>query len=290
MKTNRPALVRLLCLFACLTFNAAAADKDKKTSAPAEPVEVVSTGQWTHQELKRFPAKEANQGVVADDKFLYVITNTAIGKYDKTTFERVGGWEEEKGGPFIHMNAGIIHEGKLLCAHSNFPGVPMTSSIEIFDPQKMTHVGTRSFGIDSGSLTWIAPHEGGWLACFAHYSKSQPQTGRGPSSTELVRFDAEWRRTGGWVFPQGIIDIFGGSSCSGGSISAGGDIFITGHDAKQLCVLRFPEAGSILQWTDTIPMTAEGQSFSWDPVQPGIFYGIVKKTKEVVVSRIEKAK
>lgn len=249
-------------------------------------IKIVSTGKWQHEELKRFTAAEANQGVVADDQFLYVISNVEIGKYRKDTFERVAGWKEAKGGPFIHLNAGMIHEGKLYCAHSNFPGVPMTSSIEIFDPATMRHVGTHSLGIDSGSLTWIDWHDGHWFACFAHYSKDKPKTGRDPSWTELVRFDSEWRRTGGWVFPAGILQIFGGSSSSGGTIAKDGTVFITGHDAKQLFVLRFPEAGSVMQWVDTIPISAEGQSFSWDPVKPDLFYGIVKKTKEVIVSRI----
>lgn len=249
-------------------------------------LDVISTGQWQHEEVQRFPAKEANQGVVADDEYLYVISNVEIGKYRKDTFERVGGWKDIKGGPFIHLNAGIMHQGKLYCAHSNFPGVPMTSSIEIFDPVSMQHIGTHSLGIASGSLTWIVWHENHWLACFAHYSKSKAQTGRDPSWTELVRYDAEWRRTGGWTFPPGIIQIFGGSSSSGGSIAEDGTLFITGHDAKQLFVLKFPAAGSVLKWIDTIPMSAEGQAFSWDPKAPNRFYGIIKKTREVVVSRI----
>ncbi|TDU64560.1 hypothetical protein EI77_04010 [Prosthecobacter fusiformis] len=257
----------------------------EKADSKEQPV---STGKWHHEEIKRFTSPEANQGVVADGEFIYVITNTAIGKYRKDTLERVGEWKEEKNGPFIHMNSGIIHEGKLMCAHSNFPGTPMTSSIETFDPVTMTHIGTYSLGIASGSLTWIAWHEDHWYACFAHYSKSSPQTGRDPMWTELVRFDTEWRRTGGWVLPPRIIEIFGGSSCSGGSISPEGTVFITGHDAKQLFVLRFPKAGSVMDWVDTVSISAEGQAFSWDPVKPGIFYGIVKKTKEVVISKIEK--
>jgi outer membrane protein assembly factor BamB len=259
---------------------ASAADKGK----PELPL--VSTGKYQHEELKRFVAPEANQGVVVDAEFIYVITNTAIGKYRKDTFERVGEWKEDKGGPFIHMNAGIMHQGKLMCAHSNFPGVPMTSSIETFDPVTMTHVGTHSLGIDSGSLTWFAWHKGHWYACFAHYSRSKAGTGRDPLWTELVRFDSEWRRTGGWIFPPRILEIFGGSSCSGGSISPDGTVFITGHDAKQLFVLKFPQAGSVMEWVDTVPITAEGQAFSWDPVKPGVFYGIIRKTKEVVISKI----
>ena len=278
-----PAFLGLSLSLTLLTCYVHGADS---ATAPASPV--ISTGQWQHEELKRFPAKEANQGVVADDEYLYVISNVEIGKYRKDTFERVGGWKDAKDGPFIHLNAGLMHEDKLYCAHSNFPGVPMTSSIEIFDPVSMQHIGTHSLGIAPGSLTWIVWHEDHWLACFAHYAKNQPKTGRDPSWTELVQYDAEWRRTNGWTFPAGIVEIFGGSSSSGGSITSDGTLFITGHDAKQLFVLKFPTAGSVLKWVDTIPMSAEGQAFSWDPKEPNLFYGIIKKTREVVISRISR--
>ncbi|MBB5037311.1 hypothetical protein [Prosthecobacter dejongeii] len=276
--------MKSLCLAISLALFSPAFAADKAEEA----LPLITTGIWKHEELKRFKAPEANQGVAADAEHIYVITNRALGKYRKDTLARVGEWKDEKGGPFIHMNSGIIHEGKLWCAHSNFPALPMTSSIEIFDPVAMKHVGTYSFGIAPGSLTWIARHQDHWYACFAHYSKDRPKTGRDPAWTELVRYDDQWRRTSGWVFPSGILEIFGGSSCSGGSIAADGTLFITGHDAKQLFVLRFPTAGSVLEWTDTIPITAEGQAFSWDPTQPGYFYGIIKKTREVVVSRIRR--
>ncbi|HEY1081793.1 MAG TPA: hypothetical protein VGE29_05995 [Prosthecobacter sp.] len=266
---------------------APAGDKARATETENAP-SIVSTGLWKHQELGRFKAAEAKQAVIAGDRYLYVLSNTAIGKYRKDTHERVAEWKQPKGGPLIHLNAGIYHEGKLWCAHSNFPGIPMTSSIEVFDAETLAHTGTHSLGIAPGSLTWITRHQGRWYACFAHYSKDKPRTGRDPSWTELVCFDDEWRRTAGWVFPPGIVEIFGGSSSSGGSISPTGDIFITGHDAPQLFVLRFPEAGSVLTWEDTFPIAAEGQAFSWDPADPALLYSILRRTQEVIISRVEK--
>jgi hypothetical protein len=53
--------------------------------------------------------------------------------------------------------------------------------------------------------------------------------------------------------------------------------------------VKFPESGSILKWTDTIPISAEGQAFSWDPAKPEILYTINKATSEVIVSRIAPA-
>lgn len=241
---------------------------------------------WTHQELRRFKADEAKQGVAADEEFLYVISNVAIGKYRKTTGEKVAEWKQEKGGPLSHLNAGIVHDGRLYCAHSNYPHLPATSSVEIFDPDAMTHVGNVSLGIAPGSLTWVNFHDGHWFACFAHYSKDRPTTGRDPAWTEVVRYDAVWRRTEAWVFPPPVIEVFGGSSCSGGAIGSDGLLFATGHDAKILFALEFPKSGAILKLVAQIPITAEGQAFCWDPTDPTIFYGIVRSTSEVVVSRI----
>ena len=254
--------------------------------ATAVGVAVLGADGWRHEELRRFPAAEANQGVAADEQFVYAITNRAIGKYRKDTGRRVGGWQDPKGGPFIHLNAGVVCKGRLYGAHSNFPAVPMVSSVEIWDTATMEHVGTHSFGIDVGSLTWIDQRDGHWFACFAQYTKDKSKTGRDPAWTEVVQFDDQWRRAGGWVFPSGIIERFGGASCSGGAFGPEGLLFTTGHDAKELYVLGLPSAGSVLQWKDTIPISAEGQAFCWDPVEPSILYSISRHKREIIVSRV----
>lgn len=267
---------------AAAAWNTAGAEKPVGTPAKAP----VSTGTWRHQELRRIAAREASQGVAVDGQFLYAISNSAVGKYRKDTGERVGGWEGPKGGPIIHLNAGIGRRKRLYCAHSNFPAVPMVSSIEIWDTRTMQHVSTHSLGIDAGSLTWFAWPESHWYACFAHYAASQPQTGRGPAWTQLIKFDDQWRRVGGWVFPANLIERFGEYSSSGGAFGPGGFLFITGHSAKELYVLEFPEAGSVMKWVDTIAISAEGQAFVFDPANLDILYSISRGTREVIVSRI----
>jgi hypothetical protein len=246
------------------------------------------TGAWKHEELRRFPAPEANQGVAVDDRFFYAITNAAIGKYRKDTGERVMGWQGEKGGPITHLNAGLFRDGKLYCAHSNYPHLPATSSVEVFDPATMEHVDSHSFGIAPGSLTWIDRRGEQWFACFAHYAKDRPRTGRGPEFTEIVRFDDRWRREAGWVLPQPVLDVFGGSSSSGGAFGPAGRLFITGHDAPTLFVLEFPKMGGVMQLVDTIPISAHGQAFAWDPMDGEVLYSISRATKEVIVSRVRK--
>ena len=142
-------IVSFLCLLPLAVFTA-----ESVVPAPAAP----SAGGWRYVEIRRFPAPEARQGVTADNDFLYIISNHALGKYRKDTGTRVCGWECPKGEPLTHLNAGIVRKGRLYCAHSTFPGVPMLSSVEIWDTATMKHSGSHSFGRTDGSLTWIDRH------------------------------------------------------------------------------------------------------------------------------------
>jgi hypothetical protein len=243
-------------------------------------------GEWTHEELRRFKAAEANQGVAVDEEHFYAITNTAIGKYRKSDGERVAAWAQPKGGPLVHMNAGVVRDGKLYCAHSNYPAHPAVSSVEIFDTVTLRPVGSHSLGIAPGSLTWIAWHEDRWYACFAHYAKDKAVTGKDSSWTELVRYDAQWRREAGWVFPKSVVEKFGGDSASGGAFGKDGLLYITGHTLPEMYVLRLPAMGSVLENVGTIAITAQGQAFTFDPADAGMLYSIQRRSREVIVSRI----
>ena len=99
------------------------------------------------EEVRRFSAEEARQGVAVDDRHFYAISNRQIGKYDKQSGERVGSWEGAPDGPIIHLDSGVVLDGRLYCAHSNYPGVPMVSSIEVFETATLEHVESHSFGI-----------------------------------------------------------------------------------------------------------------------------------------------
>jgi len=273
----------LLSLFLLLPGFGLAADP-VATPASAGP----GPGNWQFTELRRHPAVEARQGVAVDQDYFYVISNHALGKYHKATGERVAGWECPEGEPLIHLNAGVVHEGRLYCAHSNYPGVPNQSSVEIWDTATMKHIGSRSFGLYGGSLTWLDRRDGRWVACFVSYASRGGEPGRGPEWSRLVEFDDEWRQTGGWGFPGDLVAMLSmrGYSCSGGAFGPGGFLYVTGHDEKELYVLAMPEAGPTLQWVATIPMSAEGQAFGWDPVEPGVFYSLLKRAREVIVGRV----
>jgi len=270
--TRRGMLLGMAGAFCAASVSGIAAEADK--------------AKWKHEELRRIPATEANQGVAVDGEFFYAITNKAIGKYRKDTGEKAASWTAAKDEPFIHLNAGIVHEGKLYCAHSNFPRTPMVSSVEMWDTATLKHVGRHSFGQYIGSLTWLDRKDGHWIACFVHYAKNGGEAGRGPEQTRIVQFDNDWKEMAKWSLPPSLIKKFGDYSSSGGAFGPEGKLFITGHDAKELYVLEFPKTGSVMEWVGTVPISAEGQAFNWDKKEAGMLYSISRKPKEVIVSRV----
>ena len=274
------AIISLLLLVAV----AAGAAEEK----PSPAIGKLTTPGWAYTEVRRFKAPEAGQGVAVDRDFFYAINNHTIGKYRKATGERVAGWEGGAAGEIIHLNAGSIIGGKLYTVHSNYPGVPMLSSLEIFDPATLTPAGSHSFGRMDGSFTWLDRRDNRWIACFVHYGNRGAEPNRDGAWTQIIAFDDEWRRTGGWALPPDLNARFGGRgySASGGAFGPGGFLYLTGHDNPELYVVDFPKAGSVLKWIATLPFPSEGQAFCWDPHEPGTLWSILKKTKEVIVGRV----
>ena len=242
---------------------------------------VMTAAETQSTDLRRFKAAEANQGVAVDAQHFYAITNHAIGKYRKDNGERVAGWEGAKDGRIKHLNAGVVLDGKLYCAHSNFPGIPEESSVEIWDTATMQPVDKHGFENPPGSLTWVDRRDGAWFACFAHYRKTSD-----PAKSCVVKYDAQWHEQARWSFPAKLIEKFADMSSSGGSFGPGGHLYVTGHDAKELYVLDVPASSGELKWISTIPISAAGQAFAWDRHEDGVLYSIQRKTKEVIVSRI----
>ena len=238
------------------------------------------------QELRRFAAAEARQGVAVDAHHFYAIGNREIGKYDKRTGERVDHYVNPKGGGIHHLNSGIVFAGRLYCANSNYPGVPMLSSIEVFDTETLDHVASHSFGMLPGSATWIDRRDGLWWVGFGNYEGRGGIPGRGTEWTEIALYDDQWRRVGGYGFPVEALEHFGTRSNSGSAFGPDGLLYATGHDEAELYVLRIPEAGPALEFVEVLSVTAEGQGIAWDPSDSRVLYTIVRSTREVVTSRL----
>ncbi|CAG5072377.1 hypothetical protein DYBT9623_04133 [Dyadobacter sp. CECT 9623] len=243
----------------------------------------------TVTEISSFQVAEAKQAVAVDADFFYAINNSTISKYSKKDAKLIKTWDGEKEG-IKHLNSGVVIKGKLYCANTNYPEIPMASSIEIFDVKTMQHIGNHSFGIaPHGSLTWIDQKDGFWWAGFAHYAGKEASEGRDVRWTALVKYDMEWRELESWVFPKNLIALFTPKSNSGGGWGNDGKLYCTGHDRPELYVLKIPKSGYTLEHLATLPAPVEGQGIAFDQsVKSGVvLYGIKRSANAVTVSKID---
>ena len=231
--------------------------------------------------VETFSCPNATQGVAVDDESFYAISNQSISKYSLKG-DSITTWSESDPRLIKHFDGGIVVDGLLYCSHSNYPEVPMASSIEVFDPRTMRHVRTISLGIDSGSCTWVVRGVDCWYVCFAHYDRSGHNAGgevlKDASWTQIVQFDNDWHRLQGWILPKELLDELHPHSLSGG-LFIDGKFYCTGHDAQKLFVLEFPPYGMRLQLTDTIGIPFHGQGIAID--SRGALWGIDRTKKQV---------
>ncbi|MCP4642248.1 MAG: hypothetical protein GY851_17520 [bacterium] len=244
----------------------------------------------SREPLREFEAPDADQGVAVDADHVYVIDNTIVAKHDKYTGELVKRWAADEAHPLIHMNSGMVRDGTLYCAHSNYPRLPMTSSVEMWDTATLEHVGSHSFGVTDGSLTWMDWHNGFWWGCFAHYDGKGGEPGKDHTWTRLVQFNSEWCPLQPWVFPKDVLGRFAPHSCSGGAWGSDGLLYVTGHDRSELYTLELPESGSVLRYMRTVSFPVEGQAIAFDRAGTGLLYGLRRSTSEVVAADAPDAK
>ena len=240
-------------------------------------------------EIRSFQVTEAKQAVAVDADHFYVINNSTITKHTKSDGKQVAVWDGSKEG-IKHLNSGVVIKGKMYCANTNYPEIPMASSIEIFDVKSMQHIGNHSFGIaQHGSLTWIDQRDGFWWCGFAHYSGKEASEGRDTRWTAVVKYDPEWRQLESWVFPKHIIALFSPKSNSGGAWGADGLLYCTGHDEQDLYVMRLPKSGFTLEHVRTLPAPMHGQGIAMDHWIKGkqIIYGVNRAEKKVIAAEIK---
>lgn len=237
----------------------------------------------TVTERTRFSAPNATQAVAVDSLYFYAISNSKIVKHRKSD----GSVVFEKTYPFKHLNGGIIIDDKLYCANSNFPEVPMASSLEIFDPETLNHIDSHSFGIFAGSFTWIDRWDGDWYLMFVHYENYAQERDKGVAYSTLIRMDGEFRQKGGWILPDTLVERLRPESISGGSFTEDGQLYLSPHHHEEVYVCRIPKGGYEIELLKTIPVPFQGQGLAWDRYQPGILWGMRRDTREVISIKIE---
>jgi endonuclease/exonuclease/phosphatase family metal-dependent hydrolase len=218
---------------------------------------------------RTLPAPEAHQAAAADDRFVYAITNTQVAKYDRGTGRRVA----VSSGAAKHLNSGFVWQGKLYCAHSNYPQTPEQSELLVLDLESMQLTTFRDFGNYGGSLTWAVHHDGQWWCFFAKY-------GADNAGSFLVRFSPEWTEERRWTLPPEILPKLGRNSLSGG-LWDGDTLLTTGHDDPVVFRLRVPANGTVLELVETLPVPFTGQGIAVDPVTGGLV-GIHRARKQLV--------
>jgi hypothetical protein len=233
------------------------------------------------EQIAELTVLEANQGVGVDDRYFYAVDNQAIAQYDKATGKLVKQWQGQKEGPIVHLDGAMVMDGKLYAAHSNYPGWPMTSSVEIFDADTLEHVGTHDFGVRWGSLTWVDWHDDHWWMTFANYDQ-EIGPGRTPyggkASTVVIEMTEGFEPVRSWTLPKEVLDRFEDMSNSGGSWGPDGFLYLSGHDPAEVYKMALPEAGSVLKLVEIVPLNIRGQGIAWDRTQPGVIYGIIRAT------------
>lgn len=215
------------------------------------------------------PAVEANQAAAADEDFVYAITDNQVAKYDRKTQKRVG----VSKGPAKHLNSGFLWEGRLYCAHSNYPLTPEESQIMVLHPKRMELTTFKDFGNYGGSLTWAVRHEGHWWCNFAKYADDN-------AKTFLVQLDGDWKEKGRWTYPKEVLGKLGRYSLSGG-IWRDGVLLVTGHDDPVFFRLGLPKEGTVLEYLGKESAPFTGQGFAHDPGTGGLVG--IQRGKRLVV-------
>jgi hypothetical protein len=218
-------------------------------------------------------APEALQAAAADERFVYAVDSRVIAKYDRATGERMAA----STGEATHLNSAFLWEGKLYCAHSNYPRKPEHSEIKVLEPDTMKLTTFKDFGASPGSLTWVVREGEFWWCTFAYYGTEN-------AKTRLVKFDAAWRELDAWVYPPDVVKQLGNYSISGG-LWHQGKLLATGHDRRAIYQFQLPKTGEVLDWSGTIQSPFPGQGIASDGSASGLV-GIDRGRKQVIFASL----
>ena len=220
------------------------------------------------------PASHATQAAAADSEFVYAIANAVIVKHDRATGKELA----KSTGAALHLNSGFFWQGKLYCAHSNYPKKPDESDIRVLDPATMQLSIFHSFKNPPGSLTWAVRKGEHWWCHFAHY-------GADNDKSLLIQYADGWRELARWTYPPNLVADWGKYSLSGG-IWQGDELLATGHDKRVIYRMGVPANGKVIQLIEVVPCPFPGQGIATDP-STGALIGIDRAKKRIVFARFK---
>jgi hypothetical protein len=222
--------------------------------------------------VRTLPSDHAHQAAAADGTHFFAISSTRVAVYDRHTAELLA----VSDGPAAHLNSGFVHEGKVYCAHSNFPKKPETSDIRVYDPATNKLSVFHEFKDPPGSLVWCVVNDGRWWCCFAHYGTVEN------AKTVLIQYADGFRETGRWRFPKVVVDDWDKMSASGG-VWDGDVLLVTHHHFKVIYRLRLPKSGAELEFLDARTSPFPGQGIAVEPKTGGLI-GIDRTAKSLVIA------
>tara|TARA_R110002111_G_scaffold161943_1_gene228232 strand:+ start:5134 stop:5976 length:843 start_codon:yes stop_codon:yes gene_type:complete len=237
------------------------------------------------RELQRYAAREAHQAVAVDEASFYAIASREIAGYQKSDGKQFAKWTGPKDSHIRHLNSGTVIDGKLYCAHSNWPAAPLENTVEVFEAKTLKHLETLKFPDTTGAINWIDRRQGKWWIAFAFYGALE-----NVRKTRLVRYNDQWQPEATFTFPDSVLKRFLPHSNSGGAWGPNGLLYTTGHDRGELYVLRVPEAEGTLEHVETLTAPLAGQGIAWDRRDIGTLFGIQRAKKEVLKLRLTHAK
>lgn len=258
----------------------AAVETQPQPAVPAPPALALAA-----EEIARWQAPEARQGVAVDARHFYAIVNSRIGKYRKADGVKVGEWVGDRIA-IRHLNSCIVEGTELVCANSNYPQTPMASSVEIFDTRTMRHLRSVPLGVRDGSLTWAERRGDKWWAGLANYDQPRSYLGRTHRDTRIALFSTDWAEVAGYALPDSLLARLAPHSVSGGSFGPDGLLYLTGHDAPEIYVMRVPRQGPVLEHVATISAPIEGQAWAWDRTAPRTIFAISRSAGTVILLKI----
>jgi lysophospholipase L1-like esterase len=215
------------------------------------------------------PSADATQAAAADARFVYAVSDSRVARYDRATGKELA----TSTGAAQHLNSAYLWQGRLYCAHSNFPRKPDRSDLRVLDPETMRLTVFHAFAEPPGSLTWAVRKGDDWWCHFAHY-------GADKARSVLVRFDADWKELGRWTYPAELVADWGAYSLSGG-IWQGDRLLATGHDKQVIYRLRVPADGKVVEVVDVVRSPFPGQGIAADPKTGGLV-GVDRARRAVV--------
>jgi len=129
-----------------------------------------SASEISVRQRQRVSVPEAHQAFAVDATSFYAIANRTIARYEEGTNNPLARRTAPAGSSVLHLNSGVVVDGRLYCANSNWPTMPREDSVETFDAKTLRHLESNSFSETAGpstGLTAVADRGGSSLPFMA---------------------------------------------------------------------------------------------------------------------------